>query len=171
MEKTKTALGALFFCVTGFYGAQAQSSLYFKDQSGTTLNTIPLSTIKNITFNATYVNVNKVDGNVNLYTYSSFRNISFAENTTDIDAGKLYDSNSISVYPNPVKDQLVLRLKQPGVSGQLTIASMQGDIVFQEGFEVDQMTAAFNVDYLAQGFYICHVQTGNESKIIKFIKE
>ncbi|MBL0024708.1 MAG: VCBS repeat-containing protein [Saprospiraceae bacterium] len=73
---------------------------------------------------------------------------------------------SISIYPNPVNDQIIINT--PYFSGPfiITISDMQGKTMFIS----DSGTKQINVDMLAKGIYILTVHTSKGRKPFRLIK-
>lgn len=81
---------------------------------------------------------------------------------------------NISIYPNPVKDNLILNIKseQAGLM-QLQIVSKDGKLVKTFLLDVVKGTnsQSFNISNLPNDFYLLQSQFGTEVNKLKFLKE
>ncbi len=71
----------------------------------------------------------------------------------------------LSIFPNPVKDQLFMNKNMENVT--LTIFDINGIAVYQSIFSGDQ----FAVGFLSRGIYMLKIETDSKSYTAKFIKE
>jgi len=105
--------------------------------------------------------------------------VAFAHNTdfTDIGLGGVInsvddlDANSFSTYPNPVKDELIIKSNR--ADGKITgirIYSATGSLVLQRT-DIDSNTFRVNVSSLKPGMYILNIGDEKNSKRLKIVKE
>jgi len=85
--------------------------------------------------------------------------------TGDINAS----SNQVDVYPNPVENYLEVRGLQGVVTGArlYNLTGRSNSLVFERRGEIHHA----NVQQLAQGIYLLHIQDGNKNYQIKIIKK
>ena len=70
--------------------------------------------------------------------------------------------NEICIYPNPVKD--IVHIRSVEALEHVTIYNLNGNLLL-EGNNTE-----IHVGFLPAGYYIAHLQTGNSSEYIHFIK-
>lgn len=74
------------------------------------------------------------------------------------------------IYPNPVRDELNISGLDPKSKTHISVASSYGKIVYQcrtSGSE----TYKANVQRLRPGIYYITIKAGDESMLLKFLKE
>ena len=74
------------------------------------------------------------------------------------------------IYPNPVRDELNISGLDPKTKTHISVASSYGKIVYQcrtSGSE----TYKANVQRLRPGLYYITIKAGDESMLLKFLKE
>lgn len=74
----------------------------------------------------------------------------------------------ITLYPNPVKDQLYITTSTNLTNTPYQIYNPLGQLVKKGTFKNE---ATFNVQYLSQGLYFLSVSTENSSQTLPFVKE
>ena len=78
--------------------------------------------------------------------------------------------NEVTVYPNPAKDAVNIDFKGAFTAGcRIMVARASGQIIFVSAQTSDIMK--IDVSDWAQGVYLIRIINGNESRIIKFVKE
>lgn len=77
--------------------------------------------------------------------------------------------NSISIFPNPTKDNLTIKLDYFTANQEITITDILGKIINNQ--KLDGLTTTINTSNLEKGIYILNLK--NEAQLIsqKFIKE
>jgi hypothetical protein len=85
----------------------------------------------------------------------------------------LSDGNFVVIYPNPVKDQLIVVTNSPISKADVRITDQSGKVVYQQQFENIQGGALnkINVAGLAKGVYYLQFTTGTDKQTTKFIKQ
>lgn len=78
--------------------------------------------------------------------------------------------NSFTIYPNPVKNTLSLKLKDNLENTEITIYDMVGGQIIRQQFG-DSNAININVSSLQKGAYIVRVKQGERISTEKFIKE
>ena len=107
----------------------------------------------------------KPSGNIwNGYTWKSVTVVS-ADTTVEIKEVTL--ANTLSVYPNPVTEQLRIECKDAvnGFSTEYTIYNIMGQIVMQG--ELQREVSTLNVESLENGMYFLRIA----EQTVKFVKE
>ena len=127
-----------------------------------------LSTVINMTFTSGTLSV-KTLAITNSYPLSNFKNLKFSPGvyTSNI---AVTNENSIRVFPNPVKTDLIVNLN--GLIAQdatLSIYSIEGKLM--KFLSVSSPSITMNLSELSTGFYFCNYFNGNEIKTLKIIKE
>lgn len=75
--------------------------------------------------------------------------------------------DSFSYYPNPVKNELVLKAGQ--VIDQIDIYNLRGQVLMSEN--VESINAKINLQKLQSGIYLMKVKINNATKTFKLIRE
>ncbi|MGC4040843.1 MAG: T9SS type A sorting domain-containing protein [Flavobacterium sp.] len=76
-------------------------------------------------------------------------------------------ASSIKIYPNPVKDILIIRA--PIASAKIEISNLLGQKILMLSNLTSE--ASINVSFLEKGSYIVNIITGNSTKEFKLIKQ
>jgi hypothetical protein len=78
--------------------------------------------------------------------------------------GRENSGAQVSVYPNPVKDELniILPLGWRGKDVMIEIVSLGGNVVIKQQFANKGQTKTINVGFLPKGLYILKVRSGQE---------
>jgi hypothetical protein len=91
----------------------------------------------------------------------------------DINTGiKTIDvSNAISVYPNPVTDNLQIEINSEvrGENADLRVYDVVGNLVMEKSITANKTN--INVSALPSGVYVIKIETGNEVVMKKIVKE
>ena len=78
--------------------------------------------------------------------------------------------NQLEIYPNPVIDQLIIKLPNSDLSSIIEVRNVLGDLIIQRKV-ADQTSTNLKVSILPSGIYIIKVSQGKESYSSKFIKQ
>ncbi len=173
MKHKKLVLCALFLFGIGLTGIQAQSKLYVNNKSGTQ-TPFTLSSIHTLTFASGNMAVNKTDGTMSTYALSDLRYFSFSDYTTQVSPIRVLQFSKLTVYPNPVTDQLHISY-ETAMDGaiQVQIMDLQGKVLLQQ--ELSRQTgsnhAQIAVSHLTNGLYLCRLQSGLTIETTKFLKQ
>ena len=172
MRHKKVILSVVLLLGLGLNGLQAQSTLYVKEKTGTQTS-FELNGIRKLIFPAGNIMVNKTDGDTRVYALSDIRYLSFIDFTTDVKLIDRQESSNLTLYPNPVIDQLLISyesLKEGNV--QVAIIDIQGKILHQQTINSQNGTnqTIISVSKLPKGLYVCRLQNGDKLETIKFIK-
>jgi hypothetical protein len=130
---------------------QAQN-LFLKTKDGTL--TKQLGTVKKITFQNNSMQINYQGSTLETYPLSSIRNLSFKQTITGVDQLSLSGTRIISIYPNPVKDVIHL-VNTPDNEFTVSIYRMNGVLVLST--QISSISKSLNVSYLPGGLYLLKV--------------
>ena len=157
----------------GFAGLKAQTKLYVSQKSGTQ-TVFTASDLRKLTFDGGKMVVNKTDGSGSDYSLGDIRYLCFNDYITGVPQSVASQSSKLSVYPNPVADQLQIEYQTAKAGNtQIEILDLQGKLLLQQalgstaGTNHDQIT----VTKLAKGIYLCRVNNGKSIETIKFLKQ
>lgn len=78
-----------------------------------------------------------------------------------------YESEFITVYPNPAKNILNVKINDSRIIDKITITEITGKLVFEQA----QNPNPVNLEKLASGLYILEVSSGKDKWQTKFVKE
>jgi hypothetical protein len=83
------------------------------------------------------------------------------------------DGNFVVVYPNPVKDQLILVTNSTVSRAEIRITDQSSKLVYRQQFENIQGSALnkINVEGLGKGVYYLQFITGSDKQTTKFFKD
>lgn len=149
MRKKFTLLVILI--LTQIMVIQAQN-LFLKTKDGTL--TKQLGTVKKITFQNNSMQINYQGSTLETYPLSSIRNLSFKQTITGVDQLSLSGTRIISIYPNPVKDVIHL-VNTPDNEFTVSIYRMNGVLVLST--QISSISKSLNVSYLPGGLYLLKV--------------
>ena len=169
MNFKKIKLWALFLCLSALTGIQAQS-LFVVGKSGATSD-FTLTSLRSITFAGTDLVLNKKDGSTSIpYSIADLRFLSFSQYTEVTNPGS--DKSEISIYPNPVHDLLNIRYlsNKPNESINIEILSIDGKIMYNKPFELNNTVQSINTNTWSRGIYLLRFNNGTEVISKKIIK-
>ena len=169
MNFKKIKLWALFLCLSALTGIQAQS-LFVVGKSGATSD-FTLTSLRSITFAGTDLVLNKKDGSTSIpYSIADLRFLSFSQYTEVTNPGS--DKSEISIYPNPVHDLLNIRYlsNKPNESINIEILSIDGKIMYNKPFELNNTVQSINTNTWSRGIYLLRFNNGSEVISKKIIK-
>jgi hypothetical protein len=152
-------------------GLRAQTKLYIYDNSGMSFSHV-LSDIRKLTFSAVSLRVFEYNGNYGDYSLANTHYLSFTE-MPDALPDELTESESTSLYPNPVTNELTISFTLAGAMNvHVDIMDMQGRILIHQTVEGNGGTnlSVMKVTELSGGMYLCRVQSRNSLECIKFLK-
>jgi hypothetical protein len=81
--------------------------------------------------------------------------------TVAIDQSALENKPEISVFPNPVRDMLHIRLKNQNAKAVLNIRNMQGAVIYESEFYINEHISMEQLN-LSEGLYFIEIQTESE---------
>ena len=76
---------------------------------------------------------------------------------------------SISIYPNPVRETLNLRFDEQVRHAEITVIDLTGKIHLQQAINGEQVSV--NISTLPKGLYFLRIQQDRQSSVMKFTKE
>ncbi|MDO9257588.1 MAG: T9SS type A sorting domain-containing protein [Bacteroidales bacterium] len=161
----------LSFCFTY---VKAQYTLFVKEKTGTQ-TPYAIAGIKKLTFASGNMIVNKENGNTTSYELDSLCYLNFGNNLyTGIPTIGAERNSAITLYPNPVNDQLHIQYESATTEDiQLKITDILGRLVLQKTISSHSGTNEITipVEQLPQGLYLCSLRNGNKLEINKFLKQ
>ncbi len=75
---------------------------------------------------------------------------------------------SIEIWPNPVKDKLVIRLNKDLTDSNLSIFSLDGKVLIRK--RIDKLNSEINISHLCSGMYLLRLSNEVHSMTMKFVK-
>ena len=100
---------------------------------------------------------------------TSLRTI-FVSNITGIKK-TLSAGNLLEIFPNPVKDELQIKLPEAGFSGIFTLIDVSGRTIKTRSFSTEQESLYLDVRTLAPGWYLLQLKSNNIFYQSRFLKE
>ena len=97
----------------------------------------------------------------------------FSDFTTYVKFIDRQESSNLTLYPNPVIDQLQISYEMVKAGNvQVAIIDIQGKVLHQQTINSQNGTnhAIISVSHLPEGLYVCRLQKGGKLETIKFIK-
>jgi aminopeptidase N len=110
------------------------------------------------------ITVDPFNGLVNNATVLFDSNLEFT--LTDL---KEINLTSISVYPNPAENDLVVDFRNNNSEKSLTLTDVLGRTV--NVLKTSESTVQLNISYLSKGVYYVNIQMNAENRTVKFVKE
>ncbi len=167
MLNKRLQLVALLLLVIGFGGLQAQS-VYINENNGAQTG-YALKKLKSVSFDSVTLKITKDDQLVETYALDDLRNLTFTEETVGIDDYKIQSESLVSIYPNPVSQDLYIDLSKIK-RGYVEILNMQGQLLQSQKIG-KQSLLRLDVRHLPKGVYFCRCNDLEKTEIVKFIKE
>ncbi len=148
-------------------GALAQN-MYVRTINGTQ-DTYSIQNVQKITFPNGNVEVITNSGS-NTYNFDDVRFIAFINYNVGIVA--FDDQNRVTLYPNPVSDQLNIRTNSSDPqSCTIEIYTLEGRLIHHENVELTSEDHSIQVSNFASGVYLCKINNGTKISTTKFIKQ
>ncbi len=92
----------------------------------------------------------------------------FAQNVSAVKELQLIE---VEIFPNPVGDELVLKVHDYTEISDLRIVDLSGKLVKQLDAGSESSDQSFDVSTLTKGNYILIVKSGNDTKEMRFVKK
>lgn len=162
----------LLFMLFFVSGLQAQSRLYIHAKDGTKTS-YPLNEIRKLTFPLRTIALYGNDGSTQAFPFIELRQVRFTEFVSGNNSLDLAESNSLSVFPNPVSSELNLRfLSGSGGTVEIRILDVHGKTVSIKKEHTLQGINQVNLQLsdLPKGLYVCRVRHGKSTETRKFLK-
>ncbi|MDP4277755.1 MAG: T9SS type A sorting domain-containing protein [Bacteroidota bacterium] len=148
------------FSVAGVFSAKAGTQLTITGQNGS-VRSIELSALGKITFQSSELMFHFQDGVLEPMPISSVKRMTFTQQSSLPKADKTV---TISIYPNPATDYLIIN-NLPAKASQVFIYSISGRLMLSRTLE--STTEQLTVSQLPDGFYILKIN----DQAFKFSKE
>jgi hypothetical protein len=152
-------IGLLLF-TSQFAKADELISIYLSNSEYSPVR-IDVANISTIKFKSTKIVVNKIDNTSSDFYFSDIKKITFNEEGTSIET---HNASTVSVFPNPVRDNLIIQNAESIYGSDVYIYSMTGVLVNK----LSQWNGeAIDASNLSSGVYF--IKTN--STTLKFIKQ
>lgn len=153
-------------------GLQAQKKLYIHAIDGTR-SSFPLNEIRKVTLSSRTLIIYNNDGSTQAFPFVELRQGRFTQWLTGNQSLDLQENNDLSLFPNPVDNELTVRLSSESFESiQIRILDVKGNTVyFQTGRiipGIDHMKIPLS--HLPKGLYVCQVNKGQRLQTHKFLK-
>ena len=104
-------------------------------------------------------------------TNVGFCDIFLGKLNNDVGINEFHKPNSISIYPNPSSDKLIIDFQSINDLKNITVSiyNIQGKLLLQQAIKQTQIE--INISSFAKGVYIIKVYNDNNIMVSKFIKE
>jgi hypothetical protein len=170
LKKLKVTI-LLLLCVV-FNTLIAQDTIFVKSNNRN-ISPYLISTLQSFTFPTGSIQVNKLDGTNSSFLTSSINKLFFGKIVTTGFSDTEYLLNELSLYPNPVLDQLQIEYLSTTLSlGEISILDINGKVVLEEKIinVIGENKQIIDISALTLGIYLCRINSGNKMNISKFIK-
>ncbi|MDY0216507.1 MAG: T9SS type A sorting domain-containing protein [Bacteroidales bacterium] len=169
MKNKRLILSVVFLLGIGLTGLQAQTMHVLKTSGEQT--SYVLNNIQKLTFSGGNITVSEMGGSSTIYAIADLRYLSFNDYTTSVQESESISLESISAYPNPVKDVMNIDFsKMKDVDGTISILSLEGKLL-QSKQITETGIISLDVSSLPRGVYICRYSNKTEIKTVKIIKQ
>ena len=172
MKFKKLKLTILLLLCVGFNALLAQDTIFVKSNNRY-ISPFLISTMRSITFPLGSMQLNKLDGTNSSFLTSSINKLFFWKIVTTGFSDTEFHLNELSLYPNPVLDQLQIEYLSTTLSyGEISILDLNGKVVLVRKIsnDIGENKQVIDISALTQGIYLCRINSGNKMDISKFIK-
>lgn len=168
MKNKRLILSVVFLLGIGLTGLQAQT-MYVMETGGEQTS-YTLNNIQKLTFSGGNIIVREMSGTSTTYSLAELRYLKF-DNITSVQESESISLESITAYPNPVKDVMNIDFsKMKDVNGTISILSLEGKLL-QSKQITETRIISLDVSSLPVGMYICRYSNEKEIKTVKIIKQ
>lgn len=170
-------LKAICFCIilvvsVGRYELRSQT-MFVREISGTQTS-FALSSIRKLTFFSGNMIVSQAGINSDTFSISQIRYINFTDLTPDFSNHYIDETESFTLYPNPVSDELLINYSlSKHKTFDVDIISIDGKkLIFKKilNAQFADGKIIINISSLPQGLYLCYIKNDETAKVYKFIK-
>jgi len=129
--------------------------------------------IRNIIFQSGQMVVNHKTDNPIVYPLTDIQNVVFKQNVASALYSPAANQIEMALYPNPVQNELNVRLPLPIESAvSIQILGIDGKVLLQQSYsEANNLSGlSVNVSGLSKGIYLCRLVVGNKVFTGKFVK-
>lgn len=145
-------------------------SMHVKDTSGVQV-TYSLESIINLHFVSGELRVKNQDNTTDTYSLGSLRYLNFSDSTSVHIEAQTENRNRIRMYPNPVKEVLMVDLSEAsGEKGSLHILGLDGKLVMRCELAGPGVHSV-DLGTLRRGLYICRLRMQDETTSQKIYKQ
>lgn len=160
MKEIKFAVSLAFILILSEF-VFPQSQVIFRFQDATE-KSYDFSSLTKLTFSGSNIEINKIGETKDIYALSAVRKLVFG-NTSGTEA-LTENGLDIILYPNPVRDHLMLK-NLPSGAHAVRIYSLAGAVVYA-GY-LSSSGESIDLSALSSGFYVLKVS----DKALKFTKQ
>jgi hypothetical protein len=134
------------------------------------LNSVVVDVFGNTYVTGLFCSPTMVFGTTTL-TNVGFCDIFLGKLNNDVGINEFHKPNSISIYPNPSSDKLIIDFQSINDLKNITVSiyNIQGKLLLQQAIKQTQIE--INISSFAKGVYIIKVYNDNNIMVSKFIKE
>jgi len=165
--------GAIIFLLL-LLAPEIQSQTLHVNKNSGEHSVMELNTIQKLTFSDGNLNVFRKSEEPMEFKLNEILHLTFSDLSSGIEMLMNQKENNLVVFPNPVKNELYIRLS-PMREGslQVKLISLDGKIIFVKKLSStgDKNKYQIDVSFLEQGLYFCQIMNNQFSNTIKFIKK
>lgn len=172
MRQIMLKTGLLLLMTLVITGLQAQKKFYVQGKGGTK-SSFPLNEIRKVTLPSRTLMVHSNDGNTQSFPFIELRQARFSVWLTGNDSYNLQENKEMSLFPNPVDEELTVRVLSESVAlVEIRILDMKGNTVYIQNEHAVPGTnqLKMQLSHLSKGMYICRVNKGKSIETSKFLK-
>jgi len=164
--KNYNAIHSILLIFVFFISSASAQTMYIRQKGGASVS-YDVNNINLMKFTSGNLNVVKTDKSTDVYALTSLQYVNFGEFETAIRPVSA-SNNSLSVYPNPVKDALTI--SNSDLEGSMiVITSIEGKQMLTKQLNSVRNTT-IDVSELSRGFYVCKLYKGKNVLSTKFLK-
>ncbi|MCH2235154.1 MAG: S8 family serine peptidase [Crocinitomicaceae bacterium] len=108
--------------------------------------------------------------NIVFVNYSANGNNIYVDNINVLVSEENFEEIAITLFPNPVTDELNIAGMVEGEETTIRIYAADGKVIFENKFIAPGGTAVLNTGYLANGMYVIEIESASKSHKEKLIK-
>jgi len=133
------------------------------------VNNTPLALSEDYLFNSPYIMQKNNSDEVSIYNNGVEEKIYWEKQDTKVEINK--NDNPFVIFPNPVKDDLHLRLLNDNKTSDITILNILGQIVNKVTSQQGQSDVTISVDKLEKGAFFLSIHQDEKIFALKFLKQ
>jgi hypothetical protein len=163
----------LFLFILRVFSTEAQSYLAVKENNGT-LSYYNIQNFQTIVFLSGNFVIKNSGVTINSFPISTLRNLSFVNNiTTSLNDKNIYKTEKFILFPNPTNDLLNLTYKCKTENEiSIIVSNFEGKTIIQRNMRamMGENNISIPVSNLKIGTYLVQLEIGDKILISKFIK-
>ena len=160
---------ALFLCSLGMTGHP--QTMFVKEKFGTE-TIFGIIDIRKVIFTGGNLTVISFNGNSRSFNLADIRYVNFTDMSTGIYSSEKEQSEFLTLFPNPVQDNLTLNYRSLGEAVQFEVMTLDGKTVLKKTIKIHSgiTQLEINVSSLPKGLYLCRCIDGHAVLTTKFLK-